>query len=150
MFNTMNINLGGDNSISNLAFIWSAYFKNNIPIFQFDLETGKENRFKLVKEKFDDLDYFILWNKEKAFKVDLINGLIFFNNNQTIVEEFKKKKTNIRLIFFRRHKVKLSEQMIEKKHEIIYFLGFQYQDENKNNHKIILQIDKDGNWIIGD
>lgn len=146
----MNINFGGDNSISNLSFIWTAKFKDSEDICQFDFETGKENRFKLVQDKFDKLEYFLLWNKDKVFTVDLINGLIYFNTELKDKQNSTEKK-NIRLIFFRRHKVEIgTEDLIAKNHEILYFLGFQYQDEKNNNHKIILEIDKQGNFIIKD
>lgn len=131
------------------SFIWTAYFKNSNSICQFDFETGKENLFKEVKDKFSELEYFVLWNNEKLFKVDLINGLILFNKTQEVFEELlKEKKTNIRLIFFRRHRVEITEKMVEKLHKITYFLGFQYNDKNGNNRQVILQIDSEGNWIL--
>jgi hypothetical protein len=145
----MDINLGGNNSMKPLTFIWTAKFKGSGDICQFDFETGKENRFQLVKEKFDSLEYFILWNKEKCFTVDLINGLIYFNTELKEQQEILE-KDNCRLIFFRRHKVEMTENNIEKSHIITYHLGFQYNDQNGNNQKIILQIDSEGSWILGD
>ena len=150
MSNTIDLNLGENNSISSLSFHWNAVFFDGSQINQFN-EDGTENLFKLVQNRFDELVYFYLTNnKEITFTVDLIHGLIFFNNHQTIAKEFKRKKDNIRLIFFRRHKVELTEQMVEKKHEIKYFLGYQYLDNNGYNKKVVLQIDKDGNFIVGD
>lgn len=149
MSNTIDQNLGEDNSISNLAFIWTAKFRDSEDICQFEFETGKENKFKLVQDNFDNLEYFLLWNKEKVFTVDLINGLIYYN------KELKEKqqsinKQNIRLIFFRRHKIEMTEKVIEKSHTIEYHLGFQYNDKLGNNRQIILQIDEQGNWYLGE
>ena len=146
MDNPISINLGGDNSISNLAFIWTAKFNNLPDVCQFDFESGKENLFKIVKDNFSNLEYFILWNKEKVFTVDLINGLIYFNKE---LKSNETKKENIRLIYFRRHTVELNQLGKETNHKIEYHLGFQYLKDGKNQ-KIILIIDEKGNWVLGD
>lgn len=134
-----------------LSFFWIALFRDNTKIEQFN-EDGTENKFKLIQEKIHDLVYFNLTDRKgHFFTVDLINGRIGYNYLPLPYLEKTEEKKNIRLIFFRRHQVEIGTQDIkEKKHEIIYFLGFQYQDENNNNHKIILQIDSEGNWILGE
>jgi len=38
----------------------------------------------------------------------------------------------------------------EVEHITKYHLGFQYNDKNGNNQKIILQIDENGNWVLGE
>ena len=143
----MENNLEIQNSISNLSFLWIAEFENDC-IFQ--IENGIEHRFQEVKDRFNELKYFTLQHKEKeiSFTVDLINGLIIYNNykNTEIVE----KKDNVRLIYFRRNKITMTESGNQQSHQIWYFLGFQYLDKLGNNQKIILRIDSEGNWILGE
>jgi hypothetical protein len=135
----------GNNSIDSLSFYWIAEFTDDC-IFQF--ENGVEHRFQEVINKFNDLKYFTLQHKEKDlnFTVDLILGIISFNTEYKI-RELKKEKKNIRLIYFRRHTVTLTELGKEKEHTIMYHLGFQY-NENEINRQIVLEIDSDGNFII--
>jgi len=147
----MDINLGsGDNHMDSLSFYWKARFVDNSEISQFNKE-GKETLFKEVKDKFDSLIYFYLIHKSLpiCFTVDLINGLIFYNNHQKIDLNLIEKKENIRLIYFRRHTVELTENFKEKSHLIKYYIGFQYNDKLGNNRQIILQIDSEGNWVLG-
>jgi hypothetical protein len=142
-------NIEVNNSISNLIYYWKAYFKDGSSISQFENEL--ENRFKLVKEQFNDLIFFELYNKnnqEDRFIVDLERGFIF-KNKITNYPESKETKNNIRLIFFRRHTVNIGTvDLQEKSHNIIYFLGLQYNTEEGNNRKIILQINEDGSFVI--
>jgi hypothetical protein len=136
------------NSISSLSFSWIAFFDNGETINQFD-ETG-EHKFKEVQEKITNLAYFNLTNhKGKFFTVDLINGRIGYNYSPLPYLE-KIEKENIRLVFFRRHKVEISGKGKELSHNIEYHLGLQWNDKKGNNHKIILQIDEQGNWLIGE
>ena len=152
MSNTIDINLGGENnSMNSLSFHWFVILKDGTKINQFD-EDGKEHRFKEVKDKFDELVYFNLTNKcGKMFTVNLEQGIIGYNYLVLPYIKSKETKTNIRLIFFRRHTVSLTlNDLKEKQHDIIYFLGLQYNNKLGNNQKIILQIDEQGNFIIGD
>ena len=139
----LNIN----NSIQNLTFLWIVEFEDDC-IFQ--IENGVEHRFQEVKDRFNELKYFTLQHKEKeiSFTVDLINGLIIYNNykNTEIVE----KKENVRLIYFRRNKITMTESGDQQSHQIWYFLGFQYLDNLGNNQKIILRIDSNGSFLIGE
>jgi hypothetical protein len=148
MSNTIDINLGDNNSMKSLSFYWIAEFEDNC-IYQF--ENGIEHRFQEVKNKINKLKYFTLQHKEKTinFTVDLTLGIITFNKNYQ-AGELKEEKQNIRLIFFRRHRITMTENLIKKSHIIEYHLGFQYNDKNGNNQKIILQIDEQGNWILGE
>ena len=134
-----------------LTFSWIALFKDNTKIEQFN-EDGSENKFQLVKDRFNELAYFNLKNNAgKMFSVNLLEGLIGYNKLEFPYIEAKEKKSNVRIIFFRRHKVEIGTQDLkEKKHEIIYFLGLQYNTEDNKNHKILLQIDSEGNWVIGE
>lgn len=152
MSNTIDIKSGsGNNSMNSLSFIWKAKFNDNYIIFQFN-EDGTENLFKEVKNKFDDLKEFSIYNKDQSiiYTVDLIKGFIYNNKQNIDLDLLKEEKTNIRLIFFRRHRIEMTEKYLEKSHNIIYFLGFQYNDKNNQNKKILLQIDSQGNFIIGD
>lgn len=149
MSNSIDINLkGGDNPMNSLSFIWVALFKDGIKISQFDTN-NTEHRFQEVKDKFKDLAYFNLTNRKgKLFQVNLIQGMIGYNDIVFPYRESKEIKKNIRLIFFRRHTVTLGGNSEEQIHNIEYHLGFQYNDEKGNNRKIILIIDQEGNFII--
>lgn len=146
----INQNLGGDNSMNpSLSFFWIALFKDNSKIEQY--HDNIEIRFKEVQDKINELSYFNLTDRNgHFFTVDLINGRIGCNYLPLPYLEATTEKQNIRLIFFRRHRVEMTENCIEKSHIIEYHLGFQYNDKLGNNHKIILIIDEKGNWILGD
>lgn len=150
MSNSIDINLErGNNSMNSLSFHWSAIFKDGTIINQFN-ENGTENMFQLVKDKFNELSYFNLTNKKgKLFTVDLKNAFIGYNYLAFPYAKRKEKKENIRLIFFRRHRVEITENLIEKSHIITYYLGYQYLDKLGNNRKIILEIESDGTFILG-
>lgn len=153
MFNSINMNLSNENNAMNsLHFFWKAELKDGTIIHQFDKD-GIEHRYQEVKDKFINLKYFYLYNKNDSnnvFIVDLINGFIYKNK---IIKNFKEenKKYNIRLIYFRTHRKKINLNNLKKlEEEIHYNLGFQYLDSNNINHKIILQIDKNGDFLIGE
>lgn len=149
MSNTIDLGLESINSMDALSFHWVAIFDDGC-IFQF--EDGKENKFQKVLDRITALKWFTLKHKTTglAFTVDLVRGVILFGHGQNVATEFDKTKSNIRLIYFRRNKVELGEKGEKLSHTIIYFLGYQYSDNVGNNHKVIMQIDKDGNWILGD
>jgi hypothetical protein len=151
MSNSIDKNLEINNSISNLSFLWIARFKDESKIYQID-KRGVEHRFKEVLDRWEELSYFYLTNnRDKTFTIDLNNGLIFFNNHQSTEEDLKKEKKNIRLIYFRRNIIEFNiNNLKENNKKIIYFLGLQYLDNNDINRKIILQIDKQGNFLIGE
>ena len=151
MNSIINQNLGsGNNSMNSLQFFWKARFTDNSEICQFDYETGIEHKFKEVIDRFDSLKCFHLYHKIENlnFTVDLISGVITFNK-KSLIEKTDKK--NIRLIFFRRHRIEIGTKTLkEESHTIEYHIGLQWQDSEKRNQKIILIIDKEGSWILGD
>ena len=150
MDNTMDININsGNNSMNSLTFTWKAIFPNGSIIEQF--ENGIINKFDLNWYKTGVLSRFSLVNKDysKYFTVDLQNGFIIYNNYENI--EIKEKKQNIRLIYFRRIRKEIGEQDLkEKSCTTKYHLGMQWNDSLGNNQKIILIIDEEGNWVIGE
>jgi hypothetical protein len=149
--NTIEFNNKRDNNpMSSLSFHWKAIFSDDSSTEQFN-EDGTENKFQLVKDRFNDLVYFNLTNKKGIlFTVDLLHGVIGYNDLILSYRDFSnlEKKENIRLIFFRRHRVEMTENLIEKYHTITYHLGYQYLDKLGNNRQIILQIENEGNFII--
>jgi hypothetical protein len=154
MDNPMDINLNRDNNpMKSLTFIWIAIFKDGTKIEQYN-EDKSENKFQLIKDKFTDLGYFNLTDRKgHFFTVDLINGLIGFNYATLpyVEVEVQEKKENIRLIYFRTHRIEIGEQDLKEKiHTIEYYLGFQYNDKNGNNRQLVLKIDEQGNFILGD
>ena len=146
----MENNLEVQNSIHDLSFLWTAIFKDDSYISQ--LENGIEHKFQEVKDKFNELKYFSIINKytNQYFTVDLEKGLIYNNGISYSEEDLKEEKKNIRLIHFRRHRKEIGENLKEQSHRIWYFLGFQYNDNLGNNRQIVLQIDENGNWVIGE
>jgi hypothetical protein len=89
-------------------------------------------------------------NKTINFGVDLIKGLISCNSSSEIQGDLlQEEKLNIRLIYFRRNRKDFTLSGKLWNHSILYILGYQYNDKEGNNHKIFLQIDKDGNFVIG-
>ena len=133
-----------------LKLHWKATFKDGSSISQF--ENDKENRFKLVKDNFSNLTSFSLIHQEKPLKItiNLQKGFIYFNDNILSLEDVLiTKKENIRLIFFRRNKIISTINNAVTKHEVIYFLGYQYLDITGRNKKVILQITQDGDMVIG-
>ena len=134
-----------------LHYIWKADFKDGSSIKQF--EDNKEHLFQEVKDRFSDLVLFTFYHIDKPFwvSVDLQKGLLFVNQNEYIAEDFIKEKSNIRLIVFRRHQdTRVVNTLEEVDHKIYYFIGYQYQDTHGNNRKVVVQLDKDCNIIIGD
>ena len=137
--------------MNNFSFTWTARFKNEDIINQFNKD-GTENKYKLVSDRHEDLMYFYLTNNiDKTFCLDLVHGLIFFNNH--LPAYFSDKKLNIRPIFFdeysylmRRHTVGIG--MNEE--DLLYFLGFRYTDKEGNDLKMVIKIDECGNWVIGE
>jgi hypothetical protein len=153
MDNSISINLGNKNNDMNLfQFYWMALLKNGDYIKQY--EDDVEHRFQEVIDKFKELQFFYLYNKnnfKEKFIVDLENGFVYKN---IIIQDFKEtdnKKNNIRLIYKRVRRNKITTGNVKSiKEEIHYLLGLQYSDKLGNNKKIILQIDNEGNWILGD
>jgi hypothetical protein len=153
MSNTIDFPLGADNNMETLMFFWTAIFKDGSFISQFDSKTNQENLFGLVRDRFSELDCFILKHRSKdiQFKVDLAKGVISYGKNQEITPEFIKERDNLRLIYFRRVRKEIGEHdFIVKLVSITFFLGFQYNDAAGHNRQIVLKIDGDGNWILGE
>ena len=135
-----------------LNFLWKATFEDDSTVSQFN-EDGTENKFKIVQDKFDDLTYFELRNivNNSIINVDLINGFIILNNYKfNIPEDIKKQKHNIRLIYFRRSKNDINIKGEVLLQTISYFIGYQYNDLQGKNRKVLVNIDQDGNMILGD
>jgi len=152
MDNTMSVNLSAHNTIDSLNFLWVARFKYGQELKQID-DNGTEVSFKEVLDRMKDLESFTLYdknNKENYFSVDLIKGNIQYKSNDYIAPQFLKEKKNIRLIYFRRRRFLINVDVGVKGIFIIYFLGYQYLDENNINRKVIFQISNEGNFLAGD
>ena len=61
-------NKGGNNPISSLSFHWKAIFSDGSMIEQFNID-NTENKFQLVKDRFNDLAYFNLSNKKGILRI---------------------------------------------------------------------------------
>ena len=148
MDNPMDMNINsGDNSMNSLSFFWLAIFKDGTYINQFEGE--EEHRFQEVIDRFSDLKVFILHHKTRhdKFIVDLEKGTVGLGVLKVREDEqTPEAKSNIRLIYFRRHRVELSQNLKEKNHDIKYHLGLQWVNEKNENRNIILQIDENGEF----
>jgi hypothetical protein len=138
----------------NLKILWKARFDNGLVIYQKDSH-GVEHSFQEVKDNFSHLKVFTFYHIAKPLEVsvDLERGLIFINNKQQQIvnQDLIYIKKNIRLICFRRHRVKIENKSLKQtEHDIYYFIGYQYQDQHDKNRKVLLQVDQEGNIIIGD
>lgn len=131
-----------------LKFTWVAEFSDNSTISQFTPE-GQEVLFQEVRDRFSDLTSFTLNHTEKsiAVRVDLTQGIVYVNDVQQPLDE-SENKNNIRLIFFRRHRVDMSMNGQEMNHGIFYFIGFQYLDDQNNNVQKFIQLDQEGNILL--
>jgi hypothetical protein len=140
----MDIIIDKEKIVSN--FYWVAEFNNREFLNQF--ENGVEHKFQEVIHRFDELKYFTLKHKTQdiSFTVEILRGIIFHNGGEYISDKFfKEEKKNIRLIYFKHHVMTLGDDNVQ----VFFFIGLQYNDKNGNNRKLLLQIDKDGNSIIG-
>ncbi len=130
---------------------WHAFFSNSLVLKQF--EEDRETKFDEVKKRFDNLLSFKLIHISKplSVEVNLMRGFILIDTKTSVITlEPPESKFNIRLIYFRRNYVDFDIRGEILKHTIYYFLGFQYNDKNNKNHKVLLKIDQEGNINIED
>ncbi len=155
MDSTIVKNLREDNPMDSLNYYWCAELINGALIYQVD-SVGIEHSYQEVKQNFNNLAWFYLYHKDNPKNIviiDLINGGIYINKITLDLNEERDEriKYNIRLIYYRTiRRIFDFLSMKETRVEINYNLGFQYNDENGSNKKIILKIDNQGNIIIGD
>jgi len=135
-----------------LKLLWKATLDNGVVLSQFN-SNGTETKFQDVIDNFDNLDTFELKHVsiDLLIKVDLINGLITLNDYKSATpDNLKKQKHNIRLIYFRRNNVDINIKGEILRKTTTYFIGYQYNDINGQNRKVLLNIDELGNIILGD
>lgn len=143
----------GGNSMLNI--IWHARFKDNSFVLQYD-KGGKEHLFKEVLDRQDELGYFALHNtiNGDSFVVDMQNGCIckIKEGNEIFKpreDMLRKQEYDYRLIYFREVERTFDQKLNETAGvKITYFLGFQYTDENNKNHKRIIKINENGDWVV--
>jgi hypothetical protein len=134
-----------------LKLNWVAKFNSRPNLKQFD-ENGKEHVFKEVLALYNDLKSFSLFHTKKnlIITLDIKTGLIYINNKQIPEPELLfRESRKLRLIYFRRNKITLNDKLSELNRTVTYFLGYQYNDIQGNNHKKLIQIDNEGNITIG-
>jgi hypothetical protein len=138
--------------MNELNFNWIVIFKDNSTIEQLGKD-GLDNHWAEVRDKFSDIAYFLLLNKDKSkvFMVDVLLGIIGFGKRQEEVFKFNKDKYNIRLIYYRKRDTLLAVgQQIEGIINTKHILGFQHNSNDGHNNKFILQIDDlTGNFLAG-
>jgi len=142
-------------STTPLKIHWLAQFSDGSQLEQFEAN-GKENLFRGVLNRQNDLTRFILFHTEKSlrFTLDLKLGVIYINDIQMPQPELLSNvddKNRKRLIYFRRITKELNSfkgTVSTTNTTVLYFLGYQYNNEIGKNFKKILQINNEGNIII--
>lgn len=136
-----------DNTMST-SMVWKATFKDGSVINQYDGE--RENLYRSVLDKVEDLCYLRLTHESRPVfvVVDLVQGYVFINQEPSSLSG-SEDRLNIRPILFRRNTATFtgSGRLLDKK--TIYFIGFQYNTPSGLNKKVELQIDQDGNILVG-
>ena len=136
-------------STTPLKIHWLAQFSDGSQLKQFD--NGKENLFRAVLDRQNDLVKFILFHTEKSLclTLDLKLGVIYINNIQIPQAELlvNLDRKN-RLIYFRRITKEIAQTGKTLNTTVLYFLGYQYNDKAGRNFKKIIQIDETGNIVI--
>jgi hypothetical protein len=142
-----------------LDLFWQADFNDGTTIVQFeDVEQKIEHGFKEVLDKKDSLKRFSLHNRHTGliYSLSLETGIFgitspILNNELLDPDEDMKNDTEpkYRLIYFRRVSRTFGSDFKEiGDASIIYFLGYQYTDEQSKNHKRLIKIHADGRFII--
>lgn len=141
-----------------LDLIWQAEFKTEPKVIRQydDNEQTIEHSFKEVLDRQEDLEFFELRNiyTNILYRVDLKKGTLDitaegFSSVEADEDILRNKGCKYRLIYFRRVQRFFSTSLQEVDEAIIvYFLGFQYLDENNKNHKRFMKIQSDGRLII--
>lgn len=146
--------------------VWVAFFKDTpLPLFQYHAspEDGScvEVPFSQVLEKQDLLTQFALINRQSRtwYSVNLKHGTIGIakDDENSDGPRFPEPRTDMlrndgikyRLIYFREVTRNFDSQLKEvDQPDIVYFLGFQYTDNEGHNHKRLMQIHADGRLVI--
>jgi len=122
-----------------MAIYWIVTFNDGTVIEQYD-QNGNERKFKEVLDRIQDVKTFVLSNgKEHLVTVDLVNGLIILASTPVIDVDLINTKQNVRLIYFKRHYVRSNG--VE---DLAYFVGFQYDDKQGNNRKLLVKLTETG------
>lgn len=134
-----------------LKIHWLAQFSDGSQLKQFD--NGKENLFRDVLNRQNDLVKFILIHTERSLRLtlDLKLGVIYINNVQMPQPELLSNvddRNRKRLIYFRRITEKITQTGNIINTTVLYFLGYQWTDKTGKNFKKIVQINSEGNIII--
>lgn len=135
--------------------IWIAKFNDGSELCQYEKD-GTENLFQKVLDSQDDLAAFALVRRRDnlAYIVDLQEGCVSsIQLGQQILEPradmLRKRKYRYRLIYFREIERSFNSTLQEVgETKVNYFLGFQYVDIDNKNHKRIIKINKEGNWVV--
>lgn len=135
--------------------VWKAIFKDGRYIRQFE-ENDIEHPFKEVLENQDNLIYFFLENPKNKYTyvVDLNKGCIFFCREGSYLlhpreDMLRKTAYKYRLIYFREVERTFGSNLKEiGEPKVLYFIGFQYTDKDNSNHKRMMRIHPNGEFVI--
>lgn len=140
---------------------WYAHFNDGSYLCQYKPD-GEEVKFQEVLDKKDDLAYFELRHKNHpvGYIVDLKNGCLYYGqrvlgdpSKYDVIEPrqdmLRESNYQYRLIYFREVERTFGTTLTEiGTPKIVYFIGFQYTDENGKNHKRMMRIHPDGKFCI--
>lgn len=156
-FNEPFLNFNREINDMGLKFGWVARFCDGSELRQFeDLKNQSvEAGFKQVLDRQDELAAFELVSAcdGARFSVDLNRGLISAGDGSgsafnAPAEEQLREAYKYRLIYFRRVTRNFNQNLQQiGEAGVVYFLGFQYVDENGKNHKRIMSIDGNGRFV---
>lgn len=134
-----------------LKIHWLAQFSDGSQLKQFD--NDKENLFRAVLDRQNDLVKFILFHTEKSLclTLDLKLGVIYINNVQMPQPELLSNtddRNRKRLIYFRKVIKEITQTGKTLNTTVLYFLGYQWNDKSGNNRKRLIQISENGDLVI--
>lgn len=132
---------------------WFAVFKDGSSIGQFEGNT--ERLFKEVLDRQDELQLFALRKDDGLhYLVNLEYGTIESSYSGQVkltprADMLRKHPCKYRLIYFREVERTFGSNLVEVgEPKYMYFLGFQYTDNNGYNQKRIMKINDDGRWVV--
>lgn len=133
--------------------VWVARFKDNSWLEQYDKD-GTEHKFQEVLDRQDELVNFALCNRlnKVGYIVDLTNGCISCTREGDYMippreDMLPKTEYKYRLIYFREIERTFGSNLKEiGQPKVLFFLGYQYTDEDGKSHKFMMRIDSEGRW----
>lgn len=117
---------------------WIAYYNDGTSI-----EEGDGVKFTELEQ--DKLVSFEIIDGDEVFGVDLVTGVFNCNNENAVFEGFSNLGEDYRLIYFKRNTIVFNPP--NTIHTRVPFIGYQFNDSDGNNQKIMMS-KKDNNYQV--